>query len=75
MCIQVNAARKFHSSGRGDVYGPRYGEGDVVGAGIEMATREIFFTRNGVSVYCSSVISVVVPSGICSRLCDKEIED
>ena len=42
--------RKFHSSGRGDVYGPRYGEGDVVGAGIEMATREIFFTRNGVDL-------------------------
>ena len=38
---------KFHNSGKGEDYGPGYGQGDVIGAGIHIENQEIFFTKNG----------------------------
>lgn len=39
--------RAYHARGSGDPYGPRFGAGDVVGAGIDWEAGSIFFTRNG----------------------------
>ena len=35
---------KFHASGKGEEYGPAYGTGDVIGAGIHLGRKEMFFT-------------------------------
>lgn len=35
---------KFHNSGKGEEYGPKYGTGDIVGAGMHFGKQEIFFT-------------------------------
>ena len=39
--------RKYHARGSGEPYGPRFGNGDVVGCGIDWEAREVFFTKNG----------------------------
>jgi hypothetical protein len=36
--------RKYHNSGKGEDYGPRFGAGDTVGAGLHLGRQEIFFT-------------------------------
>ncbi len=36
--------RKFFQQGQGEEYGPRFGQGDVVGAGIHLGKGEMFFT-------------------------------
>ncbi|ORZ35970.1 hypothetical protein BCR44DRAFT_1381612, partial [Catenaria anguillulae PL171] len=35
------------SSATGQAYGPRFGQGDVVGVGVETTSRCVFFTVNG----------------------------
>jgi hypothetical protein len=44
-----DTGRKHHSTlpVRGEEYGPSFGPGDVVGAGIHLTKHEIFFTKNG----------------------------
>eukprot|EP00983_Pelagomonas_calceolata_P131774 1161809-Pelagomonas_calceolata.AAC.4 len=36
--------QKYSSSGKGEEYGPMFGTGDVIGAGIHLSRKEIFFT-------------------------------
>ncbi|CAI5537464.1 unnamed protein product [Closterium sp. Naga37s-1] len=40
----------YHNSGRGEAYGPEFTTNDVVGAGVNYGTHEIFFTKNGKSL-------------------------
>ncbi|KAH9331522.1 hypothetical protein KI387_003630, partial [Taxus chinensis] len=37
----------FHNSGLGRPFGPTYTTGDTVGAGVNNASQDVFFTRNG----------------------------
>ncbi|KAF6250568.1 hypothetical protein COO60DRAFT_1276011, partial [Scenedesmus sp. NREL 46B-D3] len=37
----------YHTN-EGQQYGPRFGSGDTIGAGLSLGKREVFFTRNGV---------------------------
>ncbi|KXZ54134.1 hypothetical protein GPECTOR_5g234 [Gonium pectorale] len=39
--------KKFLGNGMGEPYGPTFGTGDTVGAGIHMGRQELFFTKNG----------------------------
>lgn len=39
--------RVFHNSGFGTPFGPTYTTGDTVGAGINNASQDVFFTKNG----------------------------
>lgn len=34
----------FHAAGVGEDYGPKWGTGDTVGAGLHLGRQEIFFT-------------------------------
>lgn len=40
----------YHGRGRGDDFGPTFTTGDTVGGGINYASQEFFFTKNGVVV-------------------------
>ncbi|KAK6116690.1 hypothetical protein DH2020_049572 [Rehmannia glutinosa] len=40
----------YRGHGKGDPFGPTYTTGDTVGGGINYATQEFFFTKNGVVV-------------------------
>ncbi|KAK4490053.1 hypothetical protein RD792_000707 [Penstemon davidsonii] len=40
----------YHGHGTGEAFGPTYTTGDTVGGGINYATQEFFFTKNGVLV-------------------------
>ncbi|XP_011628600.1 ran-binding protein 10 isoform X2 [Amborella trichopoda] len=37
----------YHGQGKGDAFGPTFGTGDTVGGGINYASNELFFTKNG----------------------------
>ncbi|KAL2329412.1 hypothetical protein Fmac_022839 [Flemingia macrophylla] len=37
----------YHGHGKGEAFGPTFTSGDVVGAGINFAAQEFFFTKNG----------------------------
>lgn len=39
--------RRFHAQPKGDEYGPTFGTGDTIGAGIHWGRQEIFYTKNG----------------------------
>lgn len=39
--------KKFSSTGNGANYGPKFSTNDVIGAGIHLGNRQIFFTKNG----------------------------
>ncbi|GIL63043.1 hypothetical protein Vafri_17192 [Volvox africanus] len=39
--------KKFIGLGNGEDYGPTFGTGDTVGAGIHLGRQELFFTKNG----------------------------
>ena len=41
---------RFHGDGAAVSRGDTFGRGDVVGCGVDRGRREVFFTRNGVSV-------------------------
>lgn len=40
----------YRGHGKGEAFGPTYTEGDTVGGGINYATQEFFFTKNGTFV-------------------------
>jgi Ran-binding protein 9/10 len=40
----------FNSNQHGKPYGPKYGNGDTIGCGINFRTGIAFFTRNGVNL-------------------------
>ncbi|XP_022718265.1 ran-binding proteins 9/10 homolog isoform X2 [Durio zibethinus] len=40
----------YHGQGKGDAFGPTYTAGDTVGGGINYASQEFFFTKNGALV-------------------------
>jgi len=59
------------ASGRGESFGPKFVEGDVIGCGIHYQARHVFFTRNGEiigSYSSSSSIMNRVPSIECSLI-------
>eukprot|EP00210_Caulerpa_lentillifera_P006272 g5991.t1 len=39
--------KKFATSESGSIYGPKFGTNDVIGAGIHLENRQMFFTKNG----------------------------
>lgn len=40
----------YHGQGKGEAFGPTYSTGDTVGGGINYASQELFFTKNGTIV-------------------------
>ena len=42
--------KKYHARGSGEAYGPRFGAGDVVGAGVDWERGSVWFTKNGRSL-------------------------
>lgn len=56
--------RLYHGQGRGDMFGPPFTVGDTVGAGINYASQEFFFTKNGklVGTYAKDVKCPLYPT-------------
>ncbi|XP_057469641.1 ran-binding protein M homolog [Actinidia eriantha] len=54
----------YHGQGKGDTFGPTYTAGDTVGAGINYASQEFFFTKNGaiVGTLCKDVKGPLFPT-------------
>lgn len=39
--------KKYHGSGVGEDFGPTFGKGDIIGAGCNLDTGAVFYTKNG----------------------------
>ncbi|XP_052201946.1 ran-binding protein M homolog isoform X2 [Diospyros lotus] len=54
----------YRGHGRGEAFGPTYTAGDTVGAGINYASQEFFFTKNGevVGTVCKDVKGPLFPT-------------
>eukprot|EP00002_Diphylleia_rotans_P009903 TRINITY_DN2025_c0_g1_i6.p1 TRINITY_DN2025_c0_g1~~TRINITY_DN2025_c0_g1_i6.p1 ORF type:complete len:3715 (-),score=578.80 TRINITY_DN2025_c0_g1_i6:350-11494(-) len=53
VCVYQDSGRKWRGrskSGLGDIYGPPYRSGDIVGCGWSPADGVVFFTKNGVNI-------------------------
>ncbi|KAJ5070780.1 ran-binding protein [Anaeramoeba ignava] len=40
----------FESNGRGEIYGPTYSTGDIIGCCLNCISRVLFYTKNGISL-------------------------
>ncbi|CAK8575272.1 unnamed protein product [Lathyrus sativus] len=54
----------YRGQGKGETFGPTYTTGDIVGAGINYATQEFFFTKNGrvVGTVCKDMKGPLFPT-------------
>eukprot|EP00271_Cylindrocystis_brebissonii_P004026 TRINITY_DN15383_c0_g2_i1.p1 TRINITY_DN15383_c0_g2~~TRINITY_DN15383_c0_g2_i1.p1 ORF type:complete len:454 (-),score=74.96 TRINITY_DN15383_c0_g2_i1:379-1740(-) len=54
----------YNGCGRGESYGPTFTTNDIVGAGINFATQEMFFTKNGkfLGTACKDVRGELFPT-------------
>jgi hypothetical protein len=44
------SGQKYQHAGHGTNYGPSFSSGDIIGCGINFATKSAFFTKNGISL-------------------------